>query len=232
MKFVKWMVYNAMFKTIGLKVAKLVIGLFVCSIGIVMTINANLGMQPWDVLHQGLSNKLGITIGTATIIVAALTMIADFVFGDNIGWGTVANMVLVGLFMDMIIYSGYIPTSSSLVSGLTLLIGGLIVLSFGMVLYMDSGLGSGPRDGLMVCLQKKTGKSANVVKVTMDITALAIGILLGGKVGIGTIISAFGLGLAIKVVFKACRFDGTKVENRYIIDDIRYIKRVSEHFIK
>ena len=196
---------NAMFKTIGSKVAKLVIGLFICSIGIVMTINANLGMQPWDVLHQGLSNKLGITIGTATIIVAALTMIADFVFGDNIGWGTVANMVLVGLFMDMIIYSGYIPTSSSLVSGLALLIGGLIVLSFGMVLYMDSGLGSGPRDGLMVCLQKKTGKSANVVKVTMDISALAIGILLGGKVGIGTIISAFGLGLAIKVVFKACR---------------------------
>lgn len=181
---------------------------------------------------SGLSNKLGITIGTATIIVAALTMIADFVFGDNIGWGTVANMVLVGLFMDMIIYSGYIPTSSSLVSGLALLIGGLIVLSFGMVLYMDSGLGSGPRDGLMVCLQKKTGKSANVVKVTMDISALVIGILLGGKVGIGTIISAFGLGLAIKVVFKACRFDGTKVENRYIIDDIRYVKRVSEHFIK
>ena len=78
MKFVKWMVYNAMLKTIGLKVAKLVIGLLVCSIGIVMAINVNLGMQPWDVLHQGLSNKLGITIGTATIIVAALTMICRF----------------------------------------------------------------------------------------------------------------------------------------------------------
>lgn len=221
-----------MLKVIISKIIKLVGGLFICSVGIVMTINANLGMQPWDVLHRGLSNKLGITIGTATIIVAALTMIADFILGDNIGWGTVANMVLVGLFMDMLIYSGFIPKATGLVSGLILLILGLIILAFGMVFYMDSGLGSGPRDGLMVCLQKKTKKSANVVKITMDITALAIGILLGGSVGIGTVISAFGLGLAIKVVFKICKFDGTKVENRYIIDDIKYLKKVSENITK
>lgn len=221
-----------MLKVIISKIFKLVGGLFICSIGIVMTINANLGMQPWDVLHRGLSNKLGITIGTATIIVAALTMIADFILGDNIGWGTVANMILVGLFMDMLIYSGFIPEATGLVSGIALLILGLIILAFGMVFYMDSGLGSGPRDGLMVCLQKKTKKSANVVKIAMDMTALVIGILLGGSVGIGTVISAFGLGSAIKVVFKICKFDGTKVENRYIIDDIKYLKKVSENIIK
>lgn len=221
-----------MLKTIISKIIKLVGGLFICSVGIVMTINANLGMQPWDVLHQGLSNKFGITIGMATIIVAALTMIADFIFGDNIGWGTVANMVLVGLFMDMIIYSGFIPEANEVASGITLLILGLLILSFGMVFYMDSGLGNGPRDGLMVCLQKKTGKSANTVKITMDIIALAIGILLGGKVGVGTIISAFGLGIAIKIVFKICRFDATKVENRYIVDDIRYVRNMANNITK
>ncbi|WP_300275968.1 YczE/YyaS/YitT family protein [Peptacetobacter sp.] len=221
-----------MFKTIISKLVKLVGGLFICSVGIVMTINANLGMQPWDVLHRGISDKLGITIGTATIIIASLTMIADFILGDNIGWGTVANMVLVGLFMDMIIYSGLIPEANTILSGLLLLIFGLLILSFGMVFYMDSGLGSGPRDGLMVCLQKKTGKSANIVKVSMDITALVIGILLGGKVGIGTIISAFGLGLAIKIVFKICKFDATEVENRYIVDDIKYVKNLSNNMTK
>ena len=216
-----------MFKSIGERVFKLVVGLFVCSIGIIMTINSNLGMQPWDVLHQGIANRLGITIGTAAIIVAAITMIADFLLGDNIGWGTVANMILVGFFMDFILYTGFIPEAGNILTGSALLIGGLVVLAFGMVFYMDSGLGSGPRDGLMVCLQKKTGKSANIVKVAMDMSALVMGVLLGGSVGIGTVISAFGLGYAIKVVFKLCKFDGTKVENRYIIDDIKYIRNVA-----
>ncbi|TQQ84823.1 hypothetical protein EXD82_04145 [Peptacetobacter hominis] len=221
-----------MFKNISERITKLVVGLFICSVGIIMTINSNLGMQPWDVLHRGISQKFGITIGTASIIVAALTMLAGLLLGNNIGWGTVCNIILVGFFMDFLLYTGWIPLGTGIVSGLILLIGGLIVMSFGMVVYMDSALGSGPRDGLMVCLQKKTGKTENVVKVTMDVAALAAGVLLGGQVGIGTVISAIGLGYAIKIVFKLCHFDGTRVENRYIVDDIKFIKGVASDKIR
>ncbi|MCG6522544.1 hypothetical protein K6U39_19705, partial [Vibrio parahaemolyticus] len=95
------------------KFLKLVVGLFICSVGIVLTINCNLGLSPWDVFHQGLSNHIGITIGTASIIVGSIVVIADVVLGENVGWGTVFNMLLIGFFMDLLLYSNLIPEADS-----------------------------------------------------------------------------------------------------------------------
>ncbi|MCI9995939.1 YczE/YyaS/YitT family protein [Clostridioides difficile] len=206
------------------KFLKLVVGLFICSVGIVLTINCNLGLSPWDVFHQGLSNHIGITIGTASIIVGSIVVIADVVLGENVGWGTVFNMLLIGFFMDLLLYSNLIPEADSLFVGIIMLILGLVLLAVGMVFYMGSGLGSGPRDGLMVALQKKTGKSLKLIRGTIEVGALIVGFLLGGKVGIGTIISAFGLGYFTQMVFGLFKLDCSKIKHRFIVDDIKFIK--------
>ncbi|MCC0634080.1 hypothetical protein KGF48_16740 [Clostridioides sp. ZZV15-6388] len=206
------------------KFSKLVLGLFICSIGIVLTINCNLGLSPWDVFHQGLSNHVGITIGTASIIVGSIVVIADVILGENVGWGTVFNMLLIGFFMDLLLYTNLIPKTDSVLIGIIMLILGLGLVALGMVFYMGSGLGSGPRDGLMVALQKKTGKSLNLIRGTIEVGALIVGFFLGGKVGIGTIISAFGLGYLTQILFNLFKLDCSKIKHRFIIDDIKFIK--------
>ncbi|MEG0857448.1 MAG: hypothetical protein RSG52_13320 [Terrisporobacter sp.] len=202
----------------------LFVGLFICSAAIVLMINANLGLSPWDVLHQGISNKINVTIGTASILVGVIVVALDVILGENIGWGTLINMFFVGYFMDLIIFSGYIPVADNVFMGIIMLILGMIVMGFGMVMYLSSGMGSGPRDGMMLALQKKSNKPVKVIRTTMEIGALIVGCFLGGKVGIGTLITAFGLGYTIQIVYKICKFKGENVNHRFIVDDLNYMK--------
>lgn len=213
-----------MIKKVPLKLIRLFTGFFICSLGIILMINASLGLSPWDVLHQGLSKKMGITMGTASVCVGAMVVILDAVLGENIGWGTVLNMAFIGIFMDLITFSNLIPVSNSFLSGVIMLILGMICMAYGTVLYMGCGLGSGPRDGLMVAIQKRTKKPVKLIRGTIEIVALIVGYMLGGSVGIGTVITAFGLGYIIQTVFKVCNFDGSKIIHRFIADDIRCIK--------
>lgn len=213
-----------MLKNIVYKFIKLIIGLFICSVGIVCSINANLGLAPWDVLHQGISNHMGITIGTASIIIGIIVVITDILLGENLGWGTIVNMICVGLFMDLILASKLIPIAENAITGIIMIIISMTLMGFGMAMYMSSGLGSGPRDGMMVALEKLTKKPVSFVRGAMEVAALAIGYLLGGQVGIGTLINAFALGYFIKITFKICNVDSSKIKHRFIIDDIRYIK--------
>lgn len=215
-------------KKILLKLIRLFAGFIICAFGIVLMINASLGLSPWDVLHQGLSNNIGITIGKASITVGAIVVTLDAVLGENIGWGTVLNMTFIGIFMDLISFSNIIPISGTFLSGVIMLISGMICMAFGTVLYMGCGLGSGPRDGLMVAIQKRTKKPVKLIRGTIEIGALIVGYILGGSVGIGTVISAIGLGYIIQIVFKICKFDSSKIKHRFIADDIRCIKTYFE----
>lgn len=211
-------------KKVVWKFLRLFLGFIVCALAIVFMINANLGLSPWDVLHEGISNKLGITMGMSTIVVGIIVVIMDVILGENVGWGTVLNMLLVGLFLDIIMFTNIIPVAKNIVSGIIMLFIGMVLMGFGMVLYLGCGLGSGPRDGMMVAFQKKTNKSVKSIRASMEICALGIGYLLGGTAGIGTIITAIGLGYFIQIVFKLCKFKGENVVHRFIIDDLNYIK--------
>lgn len=213
-----------MFKNIFLKICRLFIGFFICAIGIVFMINANLGLSPWDVLHQGISRNIGITIGIASVSIGAIVVILDAALGENIGWGTVLNMMSIGVFMDLIISSNLITLSSNFISGVLMIIVGMVFMSFGTVLYMGCGLGSGPRDGLMVALQKRIKKPIKYIRFSIEIGALIVGYILGGSIGVGTIITAIGLGYIIQIVFKICKFDSSSIEHRFISDDIKWIK--------
>lgn len=211
-------------KKIVLSFIRLFVGYFVCAIGMVMTINANLGVAPWDVLHQGIGNVTGLTIGRANIILGLIIIIIDMLFGQNIGWGTVFNMIFIGIFVDFIMINKLIPIFNSFLPSLIMMLLGMLVLGYGIFIYIGTGLGAGPRDGLMVILTKKTKKSVRFVKNSVEILAIIIGYFLGGSVGIGTAIMSIAGGYFFQFAFKTVNFNISEVEHRFIIDDIKYLK--------
>lgn len=203
---------------------RLFIGLFFCAIGIVITINANLGYSPWDVLHQGIGNILNTTIGTANIIVGVLIVSIEIIMGQRPGIGTFLNMSLIGVFMNIIMNNDLIPIFDNLYVRIISIFFGMIILGIGSYLYIGSGFGAGPRDGLMILLLKKTNRSVRFIRNCMEVTALIIGYFLGGPIGVGTVIISFGLGPAIQLVFNMLNFDAKNVTHRKLDDEIRSIK--------
>ncbi|SET28010.1 Uncharacterized membrane protein YczE [Natronincola peptidivorans] len=206
------------------KIARLYIGLFIFALGIVTTINANFGLQPWDVLHQGISINTSLTLGQASIIVGLLLLAINFYLGERIGWATIANIVFIGIFIDFIMSMEMIPIGSSFVMALVMAVIGMFLLGLGSALYIGVGLGAGPRDGIMVAFTKRTTQSVRLIRSSIEASVLVVGYLLGGTVGIGTLIMALSVGYFIQLAFKICKFNIRKIKHRYIDEDIRLIK--------
>lgn len=215
-------------KNLSKRCIRLFAGYFVCALGMVMTMNANLGFAPWDILHQGIGNVTGLTIGKANIILGFIIVLIDIFLGEHIGWGTVLNMIFVGVFIDIIMINGLVPMFTSFIPSLLILLLGVLTLGYGVFIYMGAGFGAGPRDALMVGLTKRTGKSVRFVKNTVEILALTLGYFLGGIPGIGTAILAVSGGYFFQFAFKTVNFNVAEVEHRLIIDDIRYFKEKLE----
>ena len=207
-----------------IRILKVVVGLFLFAVGIVMTLNANLGVAPWDVFHQGLASVLNITMGRSTIYVGLAVLILDVILGDNIGWASILNMLLIGAFLDILMLNNLVPTFDSYVVSFIMLLLGVLIQGYGCFMYVSAGLGAGPRDGLMVVLTKRTGKSVRFIKSIIEVGAVGIGYVLGGKLGIGTIIMALLGGQIFQFAFNTVKFDVKSVEHRYIYDDILMIK--------
>jgi len=201
-----------------LKLVRLFIGLFLYAVGIVFTINANIGLAPWDVFHQGLSKLSGLTMGQASIIAGLVILIVDWVFGERVGLGTVFNMLFIGIFMDILMLNHLIPMFEELIPRVLMMLIGMLIIGIASYFYIGAGLGSGPRDGLMVALTKKTGKSVRLIRNSIELTAVIIGFLMGGKVGIGTLVMVIGGGYFVQFAFKLFRFDVKTVKHQFIDD--------------
>lgn len=182
-------------------------GLFLFALGIDLTLESGLGLGPWDVLHQGLSLHLPLTFGQAGILVGALLLFAGMRFGQLPGIGTVANMLFIGLFIDLILWTGLLPdlTHAPLAARLALDVLGIAAIGVGSALYIKAGLGAGPRDGLMLALHRVTRLRIGMVRAGLELTVLLAGYLLGGTVGIGTVVFALGIGVAVDIAFRVFR---------------------------
>ncbi|MDW7671411.1 MAG: hypothetical protein SCK57_00490 [Bacillota bacterium] len=209
-----------------IRLLRMLAGLFLFAVGIVMTINANIGLAPWDVFHQGLSNVLGITMGQASIIVGVVVVGVDFFAGERIGWGTLGNMVFIGLFIDFLMLNNLIPEMQLFIAGVFQMVAGLFVIGIASVLYIGAGMGCGPRDGLMVALLKKTGRSVSLIRGILEGGALVCGWLLGGTVGLGTVITALLTGPMVQLAFRMLRFDVKVVQHHYIDQDIKALGKL------
>ena len=195
------------------RLAWLIFGLFLYALGIAFTIEANLGYSPWDVFHQGISNIAGISIGNASIVVGLVICVALYRLGESFGLGTLLNIVVIGIILDLILESKLIPVMDDPVSGTLMMILGLFVISLATFYYMRPGFGSGPRDGLMVALERRSGLSVGICRAAIESLAVFLGWLMGGPVGFGTLIAAFGTGVCIQITFSLLGFNATEVKH-------------------
>ena len=170
---------------------RLIAGLVLFGLGLAFMVVADLGLSPWEVLHQGLSERSGIPIGTVGIIAGLIVLGAWIPLQERPGLGTLANVVLIGVVMDLTIWQ--FPEVTNLIERWSLMVSGLLMISIGSGLYIGVGMGPGPRDGLMTGLARR-GYNLALARTVIEVLVLVVGWLLGGTVGIGTVAFSFGVG--------------------------------------
>lgn len=175
----------------------LLIGAPIIGFGLLLIIQSSWGVGPWDVLHLGIARQTGLTFGrvnqlTGLVVVLFVVLLR----GRTISIVTVLNVIFIGMWADLYAKWGWVPYMDDIV-GMARVLLGVVVLGFGTALYLHPNKGAGPRDGLMLTLTERTGQPLYRIKIALDLAALVIGFLLGGPVGIGTVVVAFGLGPAI-----------------------------------
>lgn len=208
------------------RMIKMHFGFLICAFGIVMSINANIGYTPWDVFHVGLAKTTGLTIGLSSIVVSFTIIALTIILGEKIGVGTILNMIVIGLLVDFIMYLKIIPIADNLSIGIIMFIISLFLFGFGTYFYISAGFGAGPRDGLMVILTKKTSFSVGVCRGFIECLATFFGFLLGGKVGIGTIIGATLIGFIVAWVFKLFNFDAKTLVHENLRETILRLNKI------
>ncbi|MFI7422207.1 YitT family protein [Nonomuraea sp. NPDC049684] len=166
-------------------------GLALYGAGIGLQVESGLGNDPWDVFHQGLALRLDVSIGTVIIGVGALVMLLWIPLRQRPGLGTISNVVFLGLFADAAIL--LLPTPSHLVVQSLYVALGVVAIALATVLYIGAGMGPGPRDGVMTGLMR-LGLSVRLARFLIELTVLAVGWLLGGSVGVGTLVFALAIG--------------------------------------
>jgi len=167
-------------------------GLMLFGLGEGLLIVSFTGASPWSVLAQGISLKINLTIGTITLLISILVLILWIPLGQKPGMGTIFNALIIALMIDLCIK--FVPTPTNYTNQLILAVISVITVGIGGGIYLVSNLGAGPRDGLMIGLQKVTNLPIAAVRATLEITVVSIGWYLGGTVGIGTLLFAFGIG--------------------------------------
>jgi len=159
-------------------------------------LKSNLGMGPWSVFHVGITNHLPLTLGRVSQIVGLIVILFSLFFKIYPGIGTVFNMFLIGFFIDLV--NPYVPSMNNHLSQITMLACGIILIGIGSGLYINANLGAGLRDGLMLELSRKTGRSIRLIRNSIEITVLIIGFFLGGPVGVGTVAFALTIGPSVQ----------------------------------
>ena len=183
----------------------LVIGLILFGLGETMLIAANVGVSPWTVLAQGISIKTGYSIGISTFIVSIGVLILWIPLKQKPGIGTILNTIIISIVLDVSL--PYLPTPESFFLQALQVFIGVIIVGLGSGFYLIANLGPGSRDGLMTGLQKKTNLPIALIRATIEVSAVVFGFYLGGVVGIGTLVFAFGIGPAVSAgLFFVSRF--------------------------
>jgi uncharacterized membrane protein YczE len=178
-------------------------GLVVFGFGVTLIIEADLGLGPWDVLHQGLHELTGIPMGTVMILLGVLLLLLWIPLRQRIGLGTFLNALLIGSTVDLTL--PLTPTPGPLVLRAGYLAAGIVLVAIGSGYYIGSGLGPGPRDGLMIGLHERFGLSIRVARTVIELTALVSGWALGGSVGVGTVAFALSIGPLVQVFLPRLR---------------------------
>jgi uncharacterized membrane protein YczE len=187
----------------ALRGTALLVGLIGYGFSMALMVRAGLGLDPWDVFHQGLSRHTGMTIGVASAVVGVAVLLAWIPLRNRPGIGTIANVVVIAVTVDTAL--AWLPTPTALPVRVALMLGAVALNALSTVLYIGAGLGPGPRDGLMTGIVARTGLSVRLVRTSIEASVLVTGWLLGGTVGVGTVIYALGIGPLVQLVLAITR---------------------------
>ena len=180
------------------RLAQLYAGLVLYGASMALQIRAGLGLDPWDVFHQGVADRAGLTFGTVVIITGAAVLLAWVPLRQRPGIGTISNVFVIGVTVDVSL--ALVPAAGSSAAALVMLLAGIGLNGVASGAYIGAGLGPGPRDGLMTGLVRRTGGSVRVVRTTIEVAVLVVGAALGGTVGLGTVLYAVSIGPLVHVL--------------------------------
>lgn len=181
----------------------LVFGLLLCAFGVVAFLESELGLPPWDVLHQGLAEVAPLSFGAANLVVSAAILALAWALGARIGIGTVANASLIGTFVIFLMHIDWVNalSDSPLATRIVLMFLALALFGAGSAFYIGAAMGAGPRDSLMLVTSLRLRTRIGIARTIVEAFALAVGFALGGTVGIGTLLFALGIGPAVEASF-------------------------------
>ncbi len=209
------------------------LGLFFYSCGVYLTVQADIGIAPWECLSMAISSKVGINFGVIHMISGILILLIDLLLKEKIGFGTILDALLVGNYIDWISYFEPIPVSSSLFLSIIMLISGLFVMGYGQYFYMSAGLSCGPRDSLLIALGKRFPNTPiGAVQTALISIVLLAGWILDGPIGIGTVLSVFFAGTALQIVCRLKRFEPRNVVHKNVAETIHNLFQNKEDALK
>ena len=212
-------------KKIVLGWGRIVLGLLVFALGVHLTIRADLGLAPWDCLGTGVALHTPLNYGLSMTAMSVVILIVDVLLKEKIGFGTIIDALLTGNFVQMFSDLDPFPKTENVWIGIAVIAAGLALMAVGQYFYMTAGQSCGPRDSLLVGLGKRLRKlPIGAVQILLWGTVLLLGRLLGGPVGIGTVVSTFGSGLVMQLVFRLIRFEPRQVEHISAIDAVKILR--------
>lgn len=186
-------------RSIMIRYAMFVLGLFIGAFGCVLAIKANLGVAPWDTFHIGLQKTFGLTIGIWSQIVGVVVILSSYLVAKiKPTFGMFLNMVCFGSFLDLILWVNVIPEPTALLNRLVMFLVGVVIMAIGIGMYLSPRLGAGPRDSFMLAMNERLGWSIQKVRLIIEVTVLIAGAALGGPVSIGTVLIAILTGPMIQ----------------------------------
>ena len=203
---------------------RIVLGLLVFAFGVHLTIYANIGLAPWDCLGMGVSYHTPLNYGLSMTTIAVLILPIDLALRERIGFGTIIDALLTGNFVQMFNDLNPLPENRSVWLGIVIMLSGFVFMALGMLIYMKAAQGCGPRDSLLVGLGKRMPRlPIGVVEIILWAAVVLIGWLLGGPVGIGTLISTFGAGAVMQLVYNVLHFEPRDIRHRDVFEVIRIL---------
>ena len=211
-------------KEIVLQWLQIVLGLLIFAFGVHLTIYANIGLAPWDCLGMGISYHTPLNYGLSMTVMGVVILCVDLLLREHIGFGTIIDALLTGNFVQMYNDLNPLPENHNLWLGIAVMLVGFVFMALGMLVYMKAAQCCGPRDSLLIGLGKRMQRlPIGAVEILLWAAVLLVGWLLGGPVGIGTLISTLGAGAVMQLVYNALRFEPRDIRHRNVFEVSRIL---------
>lgn len=216
--------FESKIKILLKKIFQVLLGLFIYSFGVYLTIAANIGLAPWDCFCMGISQHIPLNYGGTMVLISVTAILMQLLFRERIGFATILDALITGRLTQFFIDISPYPENYSMLHGIVLMILGFLIIDLGIYVYMSAELGTGPKDGLMIVIGKKLPKiPIGVIGIMLWSAVTLIGWMLGGSVGIGTLLSILGAGFVIHIFYDAIGFEPRKLKHKSLKETIKML---------